>query len=52
MFPKPAVKLLKSIFSNAVEERGGFDSKNIGDRDLLDALLKIKKEASLQGKGN
>ncbi|KAH9640208.1 hypothetical protein HF086_008444 [Spodoptera exigua] len=47
-FPKDTMKLLRKIFRTVVEQRGGYD-KDIKDaRDLLDALLKIKKEADME----
>lgn len=44
LFPKTATDYFRRIFNTVVEQRGGWIAE-AGQKDLLDALMKIKQEA-------
>lgn len=50
MFPKSSTDYFRRVFSAVVQQRGGWQRES-QNRDLLDALVKIKREAEADGEG-
>lgn len=48
--PKSATDYFERVFKEVVKQRGGWE-KERETKDLLDALLKMKREAKVDGEG-
>ncbi|KAJ0175355.1 hypothetical protein K1T71_009496 [Dendrolimus kikuchii] len=48
-FPKNATDSLAVLFKELVKRRGGYEQENLEHHDILDALIKIKREALKEG---
>ncbi|CAB3254030.1 unnamed protein product [Arctia plantaginis] len=48
-FPKHTIERLRLICRSVINQRGGFEKKMKEPKDLLDALIKMKQEASEEG---
>ncbi|CAH2049662.1 unnamed protein product, partial [Iphiclides podalirius] len=46
-FPKTSIDCLSKIYRSVLAQRGGYENKIAGTRDLLDALIKIKQECMI-----
>ncbi|XP_068622514.1 cytochrome P450 6l1-like [Battus philenor] len=45
-FPKNTTDLFRQIFSTILQQRGGYETKIKENRDLFDALIKMKQESA------
>ncbi|CAK1581368.1 unnamed protein product [Parnassius mnemosyne] len=45
LFPKATTDYFRKIYHEVVAQRGGYEKSSIGNKDLLDALRKIKQDS-------